>query len=268
MISIKIMGGLGNQMFQWAFARSLQETYGHSIEYDGSFYLTSTSDNLCKRYFALNKFPNIVFNREGLEWSKEPSDPAVYQVNDYFDYEKVPKMNRKEKLYALTGYWQSEKYFIENENIIRNNLEIGKDLDYNIKSKYNWIGSEDTVSIHIRRTDYLTTNGVHPVQPVSYYEQALDLIGKKKIIVFSDDIEWCKGTLKFPNMEFISGNDEMTDLYLMSMCSDHVIANSSFSWWGAWLNKNKDKKVIAPKKWFGAGGMSDKDIVPETWTKI
>jgi hypothetical protein len=265
MIDIKIMGGLGNQLFQWACARNYQEKYGHFLRYDVSFFSQQSGDSLCHRQFALKKFPKINFNTK----PEQVQAPVRTNIVDYFDYKKFVIPSNVDNWYTMIGYWQSEKYFKENEEIIRKELDFNEEIYYNITSKYPWITSEDTVSMHIRRTDYLTTGGVHPVQPISYYQDAVDLIGnKEKIVVFSDDIEWCKATLPFDNMVFAEGNDELIDLYLMSMCHDHIIANSSFSWWGAWLNSHKRKKVVAPAKWFGSGGMSYKDIVPETWTKL
>ena len=104
---------------------------------------------------------------------------------DYFDFNKFTRPKDKKLWYAMMGYWQSEKYFKENEEIIRKELDASDEIKYNIEKRYNWLGSEDTVSIHIRRTDYLTSKGYHPVQPISYYEQALNLIDHEKILVFS-----------------------------------------------------------------------------------
>ena len=103
-----------------------------------------------------------------------------------------------------------------------------------------------------------------------YYKNALDIIGGyENLYVFSDDINWCKTNLKFKNMVFVEGNDDVEDLWLMSLCDHNIIANSSFSWWGAWLNINPNKKVISPKRWFGEQtNLSSDDIIPVSWTKI
>ena len=127
---------------------------------------------------------------------------------------------------------------------------------------------ENTVSLHVRRTDYVNLQNYHPIAAIQYYKDALDLIEHDKVVVFSDDINWCKKNFKFNNMVFIEGNSNIEDLYLMSMCNNNVIANSSFSWWAAWLNKNEYKKIVAPKVWFGPAAPSDKDIIPDTWIKI
>jgi hypothetical protein len=262
MINIVIMGGLGNQLFQWACARNLQEKYGHYINYNLDFF---SSQNL--RTFQLNEFENLNLN------SKEDSNNFyLYAMNvgDDFYYENFCRndFSKKEKLYNLCGYWQSEKYFQENSHIIKKDLDISESLLYNLKEKYNWLGSENTVSLHVRRTDYINIQNHHPIPTIQYYKDALDLIEHDKVVVFSDDINWCKENFKFNNTVFIEGNSNIDDLYLMSMCNNNVIANSSFSWWAAWLNKNKSKKVVAPKVWFGPAAPSDKDIIPDKWVKI
>ena len=129
---------------------------------------------------------------------------------------------------------------------------------------------ENSISLHLRRTDYLTSNGYHPVQDISYFSDGIDIIGDyNKIYVFSDEIEWCKTNLNFQRMVFMEGYSNIEDLRLMSLCKYNIIANSSFSWWAAWLNENKDKKVIAPKQWFGPqANLNEQGIGPETWSKI
>lgn len=254
------MGGLGNQLFQWACARNLQEKYGHYIKYDLGFY-----NNQNWRKPQLNEFKNLQFNTIEIQ-------PAFHDIGigDSFCYDNFSNHNLSDLSvrYHLHGYWQSEKYFKENENIIRNDLEINDSMLYHITDKYPFLGKEKVTSIHIRRTDYVTSNGYHPVQTITYYEEALSIINNDKIVVFSDDINWCKENLNFNNMVFAENNTNIEDMYLMSMCNDNIIANSSFGWWAAWLNKNAEKKIIAPLDWFGPGAPSDKDIVPDSWIRL
>ena len=127
-----------------------------------------------------------------------------------------------------------------------------------------------SISLHVRRTDYVTSNGFHPVQTVEYYNKAIETIGSyDQILVFSDDINWCKENLNYDNVLFVENQDNLEDMWLMSLCDHNIIANSSFSWWGAWLNQNKDKIVIAPKNWFGSqSNLNDLDIIPNNWVKI
>lgn len=252
---MQIMGGLGNQIFQWAYGKYL------SIVHETPFYLdTSFYDRNDFRAFSLNKFPNISYNLIKYP-SNTPQDITI--IYDNFHYNKIDyKTNHH---YYLGGYWQSEKYFKNIENIIKDNLEPTDSIKDKLLSSYP---VSNSVSIHIRRTDYLALSTIHHVQSISYYEEALNLIKYKNILVFSDDIDWCKQNLKFQNMIFVENNDNIEDMWLMSLCEHNIIANSSFSWWGAWLNKNKNKTVIAPSKWFGEGYYCDVDIVPNNWIKL
>jgi len=119
--------------------------------------------------------------------------------------------------------------------------------------------------LHVRRGDYLQLPTHHPTCTIDYYHKALANFDGK-VLVFSDDIDWCRKTFQDPRFEFVKGNLDYIDLYLMSMCKNNIIANSSFSWWAAWLNDNKDKKVIAPKKWFGpAISHNTMDLYPKKW---
>ena len=267
MVITKLQGGLANQIFQWTYGKYLSEKYSTPLYLDLSFY--QGQFGVTKRDFSLNKFPNLSYNllpndRDISNWSNEPNKTKLVKISDNFHYYELEY--KENSHYYLDGYWQSEKYFIEIEDIIRDNLKPLESIIEILKSKYP---TENSVSIHIRRTDYVKSNGYHPVQSIEYYQNALDLLEYDNILIFSDDIEWCKTNLHFDNMIFVEGNDDIEDLWLMSLCNHNIIANSSFSWWGAWLNENKDKKVIAPKKWFGEkSGLNDSDIIPEKWIKI
>jgi hypothetical protein len=122
-----------------------------------------------------------------------------------------------------------------------------------INKKYPNVNFENSCSLHVRRGDYLKYPNIHPTCDVSYYEKSISLVDSENILIFSDDINWCKNNLliKNKNIFFIEGNQDYIDLWLMSLCKNNIMANSTFSWWGAWLNKNKNKLVIGPKKWFG-----------------
>jgi hypothetical protein len=123
-------------------------------------------------------------------------------------------------------------------------------------------------SLHVRRVDYVQKAGFHPPCSIEYYEKALSMI-EGNVLVFSDDLDWCKETFLGDRFTFISGNRDYQDLFLMSMCKNNIIANSTFSWWGAWLNTNLNKKVIAPSEWFGPHlKESSDDIYPNTWEVI
>jgi len=267
MIISKLQGGLANQLFQWAYGKSLSEKYNTPLYLDLSFY--QNQFGVTKRDFSLNKFSNLSYNilpndRDISNWSNEPTKSKLVKLSDNFHYRELDY--KEDSHYYLDGYWQSEKYFIEIEDTVRECLKPSESTITKLKEKYS---TKNSVSIHIRKTDYVTSNGYHPIQPIKYYKDGLNHIDYENILVFSDDINWCKENLKFDNIIFVEDNDDIEDLWLMSLCNHNIIANSSFSWWGAWLNNNKNKKVIAPKNWFGdKSGLNKFDIIPEKWIKI
>jgi hypothetical protein len=140
-----------------------------------------------------------------------------------------------------------------------------------LSKKYGDVLSLNTCSIHVRRGDYIGLQNFHPVQPVSYYEEAVKIVGDDKhFLIFSDDINWCKENFTFlKNKTFVLNNLDYEDLYLMSMCKNNIISNSTFSWWGAWLNRNENKQVIIPSKWFGISysHLNTNDLYCEGWIK-
>jgi hypothetical protein len=256
MIITKIQGGLGNQIFQWAYGKSLSIMYDNELLLDTTYYNNQLGDT--PRNYELNKFPNLKYKPPGYVNKK------IIQISDNFNYEKLHYDDNYS--YYLNGFWQSEKYFLNVSDVIRNQLSPDNETLEKLKLNVQ----ENSVSLHIRRTDYVTSNGFHPVQTIEYYNKALDIIGDyNQLLVFSDDINWCKDNLKYDNIFFVENQDNIEDLWLMSLCTHNIIANSSFSWWGAWLNKNKNKTVIAPINWFGeSSGLNQSDIVPNTWIKI
>ena len=169
---------------------------------------------------------------------------------------------------ALWGYWQSEKYFKDYENEIKDLFSPTEEIVDYINSKYGGI-LKNSVSIHSRRGDYLNAPGYHPTCDMEYYRSAISHFGhRKNFLVFGDDVNWLRDNFD-GNFHIIQETD-VIDLYIMSMCKDNIIANSSFSWWGAWLNSNENKKVIAPKNWFGSAlsGHNTKDLLPDSWITI
>lgn len=159
----------------------------------------------------------------------------------------------------LSGYFQSYKYFEDYQDVIHNLLT--PKIGFGIKHGYT--------SLHIRRTDYLTIPGAYEQLDISYYEKAMKMIGSKNYIVFSDDIPWCRQNFTGDNITFSESRSAVEDLSLMSSCENQIMANSSYSWWGAWLNKNPYKKIIMPNRWFGpALPHNVKDLCPPEWIKI
>ena len=262
MIVTKIQGGLGNQMFQWAYGRSLSLKYNKKLLIDRSFY---THQGKIVRNFLLNKFnlELIDLDRNILNFENKRvrilSDPNYYSGHILSENEN----------YYLDGYWQSEKFFYENESLILLDFEYTSEKIINVYKEIDFENNM-TISLHVRRGDYVDSHNMYPLQSIEYYKNALDQIGKyDKLLIFSDDISWCENNFNFDNMIFSRGFDPVEDVTLMSKCHHNIIANSSFSWWGAKLNQNKDKKVIAPSLWYGPKmNIETKDLIPESWIKI
>ena len=171
----------------------------------------------------------------------------------------------------MFGYFQSEKYFKHIEDDIRNDFTFKEDISSDVNNFFNsYFDTNDVISLHIRRGDY-TNNPNHPVQPLSYYSDALKRFDSDlPVIIFSDDSDWCKNQELFSDDRFAVSENNTTefDLCLMSKCKYHIIANSSFSWWGSWLAKSE--KTIAPRNWFGGSCIDHdtKDLYLNDWEVI
>ena len=206
----------------------------------------------------------LSFFLRNINYVETPLNLPVYEEVG-FNYNEIPSTNNDVK---IIGYFQSEKYFKKYESEIK---ELFKPDDFEkkyLEEKYNEILNLNTVSLHIRRGNYVEKKYYHENQTLDYYNKAISILGKENhYLIFSDDISWCKENFNFlKNKTFIEGNLDYQDLYLMSMCKDNIIANSSFSWWGAWMN-NKNNRVIAPSKWFGPGlrHNNTKDLYCDNW---
>jgi len=290
MIIVKLIGGLGNQMFQYSVGRYLSDKNKTKLKLDISGFEKYKLHKYSLSHFKI--IENIATQEEiawfekykrknGRKWflyNKIFSNDKIYvrQKHYHFDPEIL---NTKSPAY-LDGDWVSEKYFEDIENIIRNDFTVkkpsaGKNLEVAEK-----INTTNSVSIHIRRGDYITnnsTNQYHGACDLDYYREAVSITAKKVpnpyFFIFSDDQKWVKENLKlsYP-MYFVDQNNAETnyeDIRLMSMCKHNIIANSTFSWWGAWLNPNKNKMVIAPEKWFNnVPKANTKDVLPKDWIKI
>ena len=257
-VSTRLMGGLGNMLFEIAASYSTALRDGKEMICDVTDIqmphkpYTYYTNNILRKVKFSNELPNLGYIGE-----------------NGFHYTPIPKIDGNVK---LIGHFQSEKYFIEHRNEILELFEIDDKTKNHLLEKYGEIINQDTCSIHIRRGDYLGLPTHHPTQSIDYYKEAIQIIGEEKhFLVFSDDIEWCKENFDFLNNKtFISGNQDYEDLYLMSMCKNNIIANSTFSWWGAWLNKNENKQVIIPSKWFGVSNshLNTNDLYCDKWIKL
>jgi hypothetical protein len=259
MITIKIIGGLGNQLFQYAFGRSLSHDLNTEISFDLSYYYES-SKSPKHAIYSLNLF-NIKENIDTMNFSdKESSKLNYYDEASFNELTGFPSLNNYNKLKLpayFDGYWQSEKYFLHNEKIIRNELELKIPLTGTNKLVAKDILDHNSVAMHIRRGDYRD----HPhfgMCDIDYYNKAVSFIEKHvespKFYIFSDDPLWVKENIHTPHPTYhVTHNDALKgheDLRLISLCKHFIIANSTFSWWGAWLSRNNDKIVTIPKPWF------------------
>ena len=257
MVSCYLQGGLGNYMFQIAAADVLAKKNNTT----SIFFV----DMAVKVHKSIYDYADNIFRNVKLV-KGNPNISNVYHESK-FTHSVIPYMPNL----MMVGYFQTEKYLKGYEEYIRSVFSPRKeDVDY-IESKYGDLLDKKTCSIHVRRGDYLNLKDHHPPCGVGYYENAFDFMDDDTTyLVFSDDIGWCKETFTGEQFVFIEDELDYIDLYLMSMCDNNIIANSSFSWWAAWLNKNNDKIVVAPNKWFGKSkaGVDTSDIIPKKWVKI
>ena len=283
MIISKLKGGLGNQMFQYAIGRQLSLLNKDNLFLDKEALLNNTNLIYTKRDYELNIFKlsskDLNFNNltKFINKIKQKIKPLKIIIESSSEYNKSILKHTGNLL--LDGYWQSEKYFKNIEYQIREDFAFKNkpnEINANILEK---IRQSNSISLHIRRGDYvynLNTNKVHGICSTEYYDQGISIIQSKvsnpQFFIFSDDIEWVKKNHRFNSepdyIDFNKGKDSFEDMRLMSNCKHCIIANSTFSWWAAWLNTNPEKIVIAPKKWFNDATINTQDLIPETWIKI
>lgn len=293
MIIVKLMGGIGNQLFQYATGRALALKHNTDLKFDLTLLNEDPENKYTKRNFELNHFNtscNIADSNDIEKFTKlsflkkvlrkiSPSLKSKYfyaSQNGFVFDERFPQFHKNT---YLDGYWQSEKFFFEIRNELLNDLTVKNAINNNVKNTEQLILNSNSVSLHIRRGDYVADKGAsefHGTLPLSYYNDAMKYLNGKfknlKVFIFSDDMDWVKNNLKLTNecvyVDFNKNEDSVFDIYLMSLCNHNIIANSSFSWWGAWLNQHNDKIVIAPKQWFADKSLNTKDLIPENWLKI
>lgn len=292
MVVIRLQGGLGNQLFQYALALHLESETNQDVFFESSV-LDARNCNFTSREFALHYFkcsiPIIdsakadrfglnythlffrkVFNRvkslvHGVSLVKEEN----FSVADF--------AKARSSVFFVNGYFQSESYFGASDALIRSRLCFDRGSLSLDDSIIDVIKSKNAVSIHFRRGDYVLNSDaaqVHGTCDMHYYNRALAYIKSKVInpyfVVCSDDINWVKENFDFGGNCYWSEGSMIDDLYLMSICKHNIIANSSFSWWGAWLNSYDDKIVLAPQRWFLNDSMNEQHdkLIPDKWIKI
>lgn len=282
MITVELTGGLGNQLFQYAAAKALSIHHKTELILEiSSFYKKDIPILEVPRDFQLYNFKGIYektiqhqYKEKKIEKLIPNHKRSVYK-EPFYHYDN--NFFKSKKNTFLKGVWQSEHYFNRNKKLIIDCLHLKDNLIEKVKEKASKIKTETSVSIHIRRADYLRKKIIldwHGVLEKEYYLNGikqLSNIGIEKVYYFTDDIVWVEKEL-IPLMpgEIISKTTKThyEDFYLMSQCQHNIIANSSFSWWAAYLNPNPNKIVIAPKNWFNKAPLNTKDLYPQEWIII
>lgn len=288
MIIVRLSGGLGNQLFQFAAG------YALALRHDTSIYLDARS-------FARDRLRNFALSCFGLQpenapemvkkWPPSRRGPISFpwwkfrygSDLQFFRERGVESQQRFGELGPSTylhGYWQNEVYFAEHANQVRSALKIVMEPDSRNQQWLARIRNRNAISVHVRRSDY-TTNAVnqslYSVCAPSYYDEAARYLADNSsstayFVVFSDEPEWASKNLRFPGeVDFIShnsGESAYEDLRLMSACKHHIIANSTFSWWGAWLGENPNRVIVAPSSWYRDPIKDQENPIPENWIRI
>jgi len=292
MIVTKLIGGLGNQMFQYAAGRRTAIVNHTELKLDISGYDYQVGITPRKYMLDIYNIQASVATKQEIKLFNNHSKHRiqrnlhrvmVFLLRRHYIRQKTSGFARgfltiPDNSY-LEGYWGSEKYFSDIEDIIRKDFTPKNKPDNATIELIQRIKNCNSVSVHVRRNDYVMdkkTHDFHGVCGLGYYKKSISLITKKvtnpSFFIFSDDPVWCKANLRLKNptvyVTHNLGKKDHEDIILISTCKHNIIANSSFSWWGAWLNSHPDKIVIAPKKWFRDPSINTKDLIPQSWIKI
>lgn len=293
MVIVQLKGGLGNQLFQYAAGRRLSIMLDVTLKLDKDTYYVNQIRRDTQRVYELGNL-NIVEDFATPQEIKRlcgGTGRPLRKIKQVFGLASM-KTYVQEKDFSfnsdilnlrgdcyLDGYWQSEKYFKDIEDIIRNDFTVKSFPSEENNKIINALMKGNSVSIHFRLTDYLTNphaRKTHGVCSLEYYKKAITLmkqnVNNPQFFVFSDDLEWVKNNIDIgPEVTYVAINDSVhgyEDLRLMSYSKHNIIANSSFSWWGAWLNSYPEKIVVAPKQWFKDSLIDASDLIPETWVQL
>lgn len=280
MIVTKLNGGLGNQLFEYACARSLQ------IKNNDCLFLDVEGFKRSPRHYSLEPFfipDDVKILPESkskkllfLQAVSKISRNLAFKLGPLFgayiwkssEYRPISVPNTKHGVLYLYGYWQSEKYFHENSDIIKAELHVKTEMSEDSKMLLDDVMRDNSVCVHIRRGDYVTCGFLHCDE--AYYNRGMNYIKKCNpdcnFIVFSDDISWVRNNMKFENpVKFIDANiPDYEVLRLMYLCKHFVISNSSFSWWASYLSDNENKIVVAPEYWLPEN-KSNRSMYLDNW---
>jgi hypothetical protein len=231
------MGRLGNQMFQYAtlYAVAKENDYEFGVPYSQKNNTEEYHTFHLPKIFNLSaKDSSIINNTKKFAEKRHDFDPDIFSIEDGTD---------------IFGYFQTEKYFKKYKEEIKKEFEFPEKISSFCMSFRKTIPNEKVISLHVRRGDYLVQQQNHPVCDREYYQEAMNFFNEEScFLIFSDDVPWCIENFSGEKFKIFQNNDKYS-LCMMSLCNGHIIANSSYSWWGAWLGSVEN--VVAPKKWFG-----------------
>jgi hypothetical protein len=254
-ITCQLRGRTGNMMFEIAHA------YAKSIEYNRQLVVPNSESS--SGHLEKNLFRKLDFS---IKYSNQDSYAKV--VDAPFNYEEVKPYNDIPTIFR--GYYQSEKYFKKYNQVVKDLYSPPNDFVSKALKDFPFLGNSTVGAINVRRGDYLTMPKYHPVISSDYINEAIKHLPKcEKILVLSDGISWCRENIKLDNLIFVENYWDCEGIWLLSLCDHFIISNSTFSWWGAYLSRNENKKVVAPDTWFGPE-IREKtdDIYCDNWVKI
>lgn len=277
MITCQLLGGLGNQLFQIAttLAVALEHEDEAVFDLNGHRQLSLLGGGPAQQGSRAIDYKTTIYRN--LIDRQIPPCKYIFKEQE-FSYRPIAYQSGM----MLVGFFQSEKYFIKYRQNLLDIFTPDRQVIEELRSKYGFILERPNCAIHVRRGDYVNRTQYNPVCSLDYYKAAIELFAADTtFLVFSDDIEWCKQRFDSPRFTFSEQKapsdsvlrgflQEEIDLYLMSMCKHQIIANSTFSWWGSWLNQNPHKRIVAPKNWFGSAlqHLKTDDIYTESMLKI
>ncbi len=277
MITVRLCGGLGNQMFQYAAGRALSLRLEQPLFLDLNWFSELSEDT--PRPFELSRYQIIAaWGRPGLWERLRCRITGSTHIFAERDLQFDQSFHSLTDPVSLRGYFQSERYFSDIRETLLAEFVPREPLSEEYALLEKEMSSRASLALHVRRGDYAhnpTTRAFHGLLGGAYYEKAVDFVATKvsveDIYIFSDDMPWVQENLRFDRpVRNVSTGSAVHDMHLMSSCKHQIIANSSFSWWGAWLNRNPQKIVIAPKRWFANEKVEQQtgDLIPEGWVRI
>jgi len=279
-IRIKLTGGLGNQMFQFATGFATAKKNNVRLSLDLSYINQRQLFNGFELEKVFDIYSKVSFLNKGLSFKSINFKEILNKIDITFYNFKEPHFHYTSNILDipkhsfLDGYWQSELYFKNYSKEIKKIFNFSNQLDKQNHLIANDISKNNSISIHVRRGDFLLKrNNNHNIDLKDYYLKAIDKSSKcfknPKYFIFTDDPLWVTENFildySYIIVDVNYGTKSFFDMYLMSLCKSNIIANSSFSWWSAWLNNNKDKIVYAPKNWFNDKSICTDHLIPNSW---